>query len=117
MRDSKADTRTDAPNDKKRTDGRPDDCACHGGDDLPCWPCWRADFRSPNPEPDADDDVRTDGGRNRDPCRHASLADPAGGCPHCGQDTTAVDLSDFGPNRGQLCPDCGIVFAATEGDR
>lgn len=113
-----AGNRIDASNGQE-TSGRPADCECHAGDDLCCWPCWRSNFRTPNPEPDADDDMdlATDGGRDRDLCRHASLADPSGGCPHCGQETTAVDLSDFGPDRGQLCPDCGIVFAATEGSR
>ena len=51
------------------------------------------------------------------PAIGSSLAYPDGGCPNCGPETTAVDLSDFGPDRGQLCPDCGIVFAATEGFR
>jgi hypothetical protein len=36
------------------TEGRPDDCDCapfmadHG---LPCWPCYRDGFETPNPEP------------------------------------------------------------------
>jgi hypothetical protein len=37
---------------------RPDDCDCapvlaDGG--LPCWPCYRAGFRSPNPAEVADE--------------------------------------------------------------
>lgn len=33
-------------------DGRPDDCDCGEWcpDDLPCWPCFREGFETPNPE-------------------------------------------------------------------
>jgi len=42
------------------TDGdtRPPDCGClerNDADALPCWPCYRDGFDSPNPDPDADD--------------------------------------------------------------
>ena len=51
-----------------------------------------------------------------------ALADPRdGGCDHCGRETTAVPLTDFGLERGQLCPVHGIVDAAkpiaTDGGR
>lgn len=38
-------------------DERPDDCGCWSVDaDLCCWPCWRAGYRSQNPqEPAADE--------------------------------------------------------------
>lgn len=33
------------------TDERPEDCDCLPTfDDLPCWPCYRDGFRSPNPD-------------------------------------------------------------------
>jgi hypothetical protein len=28
-------------------DGRPDDCACSGLTELPCWPCFREGFEDP----------------------------------------------------------------------
>ena len=46
-----------------------------------------------------------------------------GGCQHCGRATTAVPLTDFGLERGQFCPHCGLVDAtaaqeiATDGGR
>jgi hypothetical protein len=39
---------------------RPDDCDCWSLDpDLPCWPCYRDGFETPNP--DAEDDDATTG--------------------------------------------------------
>jgi len=46
-----------------------------------------------------------------------------GGCPNCGRPTRVVDLSDFGPEAGQHCPEHGVVHAtaipatATDGGR
>jgi hypothetical protein len=38
---------------------RPDDCTCHPAwaerDALPCFPCWRAGFETPNPDAEEDE--------------------------------------------------------------
>ncbi|WP_245998443.1 SWIM zinc finger family protein [Halalkalicoccus subterraneus] len=34
---------------------RPSDCDCIPGiEDLPCWPCYREGFRTPNPNPEGE---------------------------------------------------------------
>jgi len=39
------------------TEERAADCDCwDAGLELPCWPCYRDGFRSPNPEEPASDD-------------------------------------------------------------
>jgi hypothetical protein len=39
------------------TDERPDDCGCWDPKQgLPCWPCWRDEFRQPNPSATRDDE-------------------------------------------------------------
>lgn len=36
--------------------GRPADCDCHATfEELPCWPCYRDGFETPNPEVKADE--------------------------------------------------------------
>ena len=37
-------------------DSRPGDCDCSPRfDDLPCWPCYRDGFETPNPDVERDD--------------------------------------------------------------
>ncbi len=37
-------------------DERPDECDCWDANgDLPCWPCWRDEFNTPNPDADGDE--------------------------------------------------------------
>jgi len=41
---------TDAGNGEEYSSERPDDCGCWDPDgDLPCWPCYRDGFETPNP--------------------------------------------------------------------
>lgn len=59
---------------------------------------------------------RNAGSTNSDGERFETSGHPDGGCQHCGRETTAVPLTDFGLERGQLCPAHGIVdvTSATE---
>lgn len=43
--------------DGSTVDGRPDDCTCLSTfEELPCWPCFRDGFETPNPTGESDNE-------------------------------------------------------------
>lgn len=45
------------PDDGSTVDGRPDDCTCLSTfEELPCWPCFRDGFETPNPTGESDNE-------------------------------------------------------------
>jgi len=48
-----SETNSDAASEEDHYSERPDDCGCWNSDgDLPCWPCYREGFETPNPDVD-----------------------------------------------------------------